>query len=580
MDKIFKLLFFASFCLTPVTALTQTTPPQPPQEAIAACSGGGVGQTCSFTTPRGTESGVCEQNPEGSLVCKPGEAPSATTPAATAPAPTTPTKALPETNETVTTPQPKADEPTLATDTAMTDMVTATREPTFFERLFNFFFGWLFRKDTETESIPEADAPAPAVETTQNEPAKNDATTTNAEDVIPAEAGIQEETNPTPTTQAGRSDLPTKNSVSTIWTIPDTGQTKCYDNSREITCPTSASKEFYGQDASYAGVPMNYTNNGDGTVTDNVTGLMWLKDAGDKVAYYTGINGADSYTYAGYSDWRVPTIKELYSLIDFSGQDVDPMAKNANTPFINTNYFNFEYGDTSTGDRVIDSQWITSNIYVAKVMNNQECFFGVNFADGRIKCYPTADNGHNNGYFMRLVRGNTGYGENNFTAGGNGTVTDTSSGLTWQQSDSRKGMDWSDALNYCEDLSLGGYTDWRLPNAHELEYIVDYSRSPVTTNSPAIDPIFTTSSITNEAGQKDWPYFWTGTTHANAQGGSEGVYVPFGRAIGQMNGQIMDVHGAGAQRSDPKSGDIDDYPQYFGPQGDARRLHNFVRCVR
>jgi hypothetical protein len=42
----------------------------------------------------------------------------------------------------------------------------------------------------------------------------------------------------------------------------------------------------------------------------------------------------------------------------------------------------------------------------------------------------------------------------------------------------------------------------------------------------------------------------------------------------------MDVHGAGAQRSDPKSGDPDAYPTGHGPQGDAIRIYNYVRCVR
>lgn len=42
----------------------------------------------------------------------------------------------------------------------------------------------------------------------------------------------------------------------------------------------------------------------------------------------------------------------------------------------------------------------------------------------------------------------------------------------------------------------------------------------------------------------------------------------------------MDVHGAGAQRSDPKSGNKNDYPQYFGPQGDVRYVYNYVRSVR
>src|SRR5690606_22243425 len=46
------------------------------------------------------------------------------------------------------------------------------------------------------------------------------------------------------------------------------------------------------------------------------------------------------------------------------------------------------------------------------------------------------------------------------------------------------------------------------------------------------------------------------------------------------NGQWIDVHGAGAQRSDPKIGDPADYPTGHGPQGDAIRIYNYVRLVR
>jgi len=58
------------------------------------------------------------------------------------------------------------------------------------------------------------------------------------------------------------------------------------------------------------------------------------------------------------------------------------------------------------------------------------------------------------------------------------------------------------------------------------------------------------------------------------------VYVAFGEAQGQMNGILLDVHGAGAQRSDPKSGDPADYPQYMGPQGDVLYVYNYARAVR
>jgi len=50
--------------------------------------------------------------------------------------------------------------------------------------------------------------------------------------------------------------------------------------------------------------------------------------------------------------------------------------------------------------------------------------------------------------------------------------------------------------------------------------------------------------------------------------------------MGYMNGAWTDVHGAGAQRSDPKVGDPADYPTGFGPQGDSIRIFNQVRCVR
>ncbi|MGB0744153.1 MAG: DUF1566 domain-containing protein [Opitutales bacterium] len=144
------------------------------------------------------------------------------------------------------------------------------------------------------------------------------------------------------------------------------------------------------------------------------------------------------------------------------------------------------------------------------------------------------------------------------------------------QADSGSGMIWIDALKYAEELELGGRTDWRLPNAKELQSIVDYSRSPDATNSAAIDPIFQTSTITNEDGKKDYPYFWTSTTHLDGPNAAQAVYIAFGRSLGLMHGQILDVHGAGAQRSDPKNG----APHLgHGPQGDAQRIFNFVRCV-
>jgi len=362
------------------------------------------------------------------------------------------------------------------------------------------------------------------------------------------------------------------------YVMVDTGQNTCFDNSNEISCPGEGT-DFYGQDSQYFGIQPSYQDNGDGTVIDLNTGLMWQKDPGDKMTYSQAVSGASSFSLAGFSDWRIPTIKELYSLMDFRGTDPDPLSGSSSglTPYIDTNYFVFEYGDTSSGERIIDSQWTTSSIYESTVMDGQEGFFGVNFADGRIKCYPTADFKL---YFTRHVRGNS-YGTNNFIDNGNGAITDESTGLMWQKSDNGQGLVWKDAISYSENLVLAGFSDWRLPNVKELQSILDYSRCPDITDSAAIDSIFDISQITNEGGVKDYPFFWTSTTHIGyPNNGGAAVYISFGRALGYWNGRWQDVHGAGAQRSDPKTGDPDDYPYGHGPQGDAVRIYNYVRCVR
>src|SRR6185503_10559694 len=91
--------------------------------------------------------------------------------------------------------------------------------------------------------------------------------------------------------------------------------------------------------------------------------------------------------------------------------------------------------------------------------------------------------------------GNPDYGINNFVNNGDGTVSDLATGLMWQQVDDGTDRDWKTALEYAEGLTLAGYTDWRLPDAKELQSIVDYTRCPDVTASAAIDPLFTLSTL-------------------------------------------------------------------------------------
>lgn len=359
-----------------------------------------------------------------------------------------------------------------------------------------------------------------------------------------------------------------------LYPIVDTGQKKSYSDNEEIDQPAKGD-DYYGQDANFEVNNPSYTNNDNGAITDNVTGLIWQQEMGEKLTYKDAFQRAKELKLGGYSDWHVPSIKELYSLIQFTGS---VKGQNAIDPFIDTKYFTQPLGDANKGERQIDAQTWSSTEYVGKTMKNDETVFGVNFVDGRIKGYPKYNprTHEPNKMYFRFVRGNKAYGINSFINNKNGTITDFATGLMWQQSDSNKGMNWEDALKYAENLDLGGHDDWRLPNAKELQSILDYTRSPDTTGSPAINPIFQTSSILNEAGNKDYPYYWSSTTHLDGPDPeSNAVYIAFGRALGKMHGSIIDVHGSGAQRSDPKTGN----PMSRGPQGDMIRVKNYIRCV-
>jgi pimeloyl-ACP methyl ester carboxylesterase len=97
-----------------------------------------------------------------------------------------------------------------------------------------------------------------------------------------------------------------------------------------------------------------------------------------------------------------------------------------------------------------------------------------------------------------------------FTDNGNGTVTDSKTGLMWQQAEPGY-MTWGSALSYCEDLSLGGHSDWRLPNIKELESITDDTRL-----NPAIDTNFFPNAVASN--------YWSSTTSADGPDGAWDVF--------------------------------------------------------
>jgi len=233
--------------------------------------------------------------------------------------------------------------------------------------------------------------------------------------------------------------------VSVCWAeqnlLSDTGQRKCYDmGGNEICCPTRGNP-LYGQDAQYQGVSPALQDNGDQTVTDQNTGLTWLKSEADvQHTWENAISYCNELDFAGESDWRLPGKIELESIVNYSSS-------------------------YPAADQVFSCE---SSFYWSATSHkpNPPYAWGVFCADGADHWLHKS-----NQYYIRCVRS------------GNKTVLESDTGLEWQQNDKDQLHTWESALAYCETLSLDAKDDWRLPNIRELKSLVDYDRY-----YPAIDP--------------------------------------------------------------------------------------------
>jgi len=267
--------------------------------------------------------------------------------------------------------------------------------------------------------------------------------------------------------------------------LPDTGITECYDDAQAIECPAPG-EPFYGQDAQYTTNPMSFTDRLDGTVTDNITSLMWQQENdNNQREWEDAIAYCEDLDLAGHTDWRLPDEYELQSIVDYGRYN----------PAIDTTVFP---GTNPT------FYWSSSTC-----ANDAGDAWSVSFYAGN----PDED-GKTNTRYVRCVRGEETF-PSSFTDNLNGTVRDNATGLMWQRADDDVQRDWETALAYCEDLDLGGHVDWRLPDVKELRSIVDNTRS-----NPAIDT--TVFPGTNP----DW--YWSSSTLASYTYIAWVVYFDFG----------------------------------------------------
>jgi len=278
--------------------------------------------------------------------------------------------------------------------------------------------------------------------------------------------------------------------------VPDTGQTTKYSTA-------------FGDDSDHTINPPSYTDDADGTITDNVTGLIWQKcSAGQNATTCSGTaltykwyeasgtadatynaggatNVCGSLTTGGQTDWRLPNSFELMAIAD----------SEIFNPAINGIYF----------PSTLASYYWSTTAYVDFPSNAWYADFRYGLVDKVVKTTSI---------YVRCVRG-TESSVQSFTDNGDGTITDNVTTMMWQKCSNGQNATgcsgtagtsrWEQAITYCEGLSLAGNSDWRLPNKNELASIVDYTR-----RKPAINSTYFRNTVSS-------PY-WSATTIVSSNG--------------------------------------------------------------
>ncbi|WP_460509951.1 Lcl C-terminal domain-containing protein [Hydrogenophaga soli] len=256
-----------------------------------------------------------------------------------------------------------------------------------------------------------------------------------------------------------------------------------------------------------------YTVNGDGTVTDTDTGLVWeqcvqgvyssgsLCDSGRAMEVtWEGalalVTARNQDNHLGHNDWRLPNKNELESIVNLgNGSPAIDTTAFPNTPW------SYTWTSTSYAPDSLQHAWV------------------VYFGGGAPNAIPKSS-----AYPVRLVRGGRAMATfDTLASGGNGgslagTVTDPATGLMWDRCVlglfSASGVcDTGSAAQFSWDAALAevsarnfakhqGYSDWRLPNKNELESIVTLGNG-----SPAIDTTVFPNTPTGS-------YTWTSTSYA------------------------------------------------------------------
>ena len=258
-------------------------------------------------------------------------------------------------------------------------------------------------------------------------------------------------------------------------TIKVTGQTTSYDNTGSPSVDDCSLKDdgFY-----QSGIPTHFVRDDAlESVTDQVTGLIWEDGihvtendpkTKDPVQYCLDLN------LNGITGWRLPDVWELLTIVDKRQYDsaIDPVFYNVFKP-------SNGYTRTITPDVLSDREWMVSFLWGLDV---------------------DAVDIDNDNYGVRCVKGTLPNPATAYQKDSNNIVSNATTGLQWVDNDSTGGATktWKDAIGACENLTTGGYKDWRLPNINEYYSIFNYENN-------AIDAPFDLSGT---------HYLWSSTSSA------------------------------------------------------------------
>lgn len=342
--------------------------------------------------------------------------------------------------------------------------------------------------------------------------------------------------------------------------LPQTGQTTCYDAAgNPIACGNT------GQDGDFiAGVswpvPRFEVDLSGACITDNLTGLMWSRNAWN-LTYQTSwsvsvLNPPTAVFQCGFSDWRLPNINELQSLVNFEEPNnvewlisqgffflsVSPLQYWSSTSAEDAPESNAWYINMLDGSIAKDSKLATNYIWPVRGTSNpveDTAPVGQIAETGQTDSVATYDDA----YYATSEIFDIGvpWPDPRFTLtycedtgpctvqdadcdaeSSNNIVLDNLTGLVWSVNANLAGLrTWANALSFANGLTVCGYGDWRLPNSKELLSLVDRSQS-----EPALP---SENPFTNiQPGEDD--LYWSSTSYASDP---DGVW-----ALGMLDGAL------------------------------------------